>query len=179
MDLAVVCHVSYEGVGIGGPNTAAGYADFYTEYHTLVGTSTSGHLVSILCHGVFERFPKARLMLMEGGLAQYLGYLWRLDTNWKGCRTEIPWCRRPPSEYVWEHVRFTTQPLETPEDASLLALVLNGLRAWDTLCFASDYPHWDFDEPTRTLSIFPAEWRDAIAYRNAIDFYRLPVPVTV
>jgi predicted TIM-barrel fold metal-dependent hydrolase len=175
--LPVVCHVGYEGVGVGGPNTAAGYADFYTEYHTLAGAGLAGHLVSVLCHGVFERFPDARLMLMEGGLVPYLGYLWRLDTNWKSTRTEIPWCRRPPSEYVWEHVRFTTQPLETPPDQSLVMQVLNGLRPQETFCFASDYPHWDFDDPTRTLELFPTEWRDDIGFGNASEFYRLGTPV--
>jgi uncharacterized protein len=117
-------------------------------------------------------------MLMEGGVASFLGFLWRLDTNWKACRSEIPWCRRRPSEYVWEHVRFSTQPLEEPDDPEQLARVLEPLRPWATLCFASDYPHWDFDDPTLTLRTLPAEWRESIAAQNALDFYRLPVPAT-
>ena len=79
-----------------------------------------GHFVSILCHGIFERFPGTRVAMVEGGLVPFVGFLWRLDTNWKGCRSEIPWCRRRPSEYVWEHVRFATQPLEAPDDPGQL-----------------------------------------------------------
>ena len=114
-------HTHYEGVGIAGPVTAAGYPDFYVEYHTLCGSGMYGHFVSILCHGIFERFPDTKVMMVEGGLVPFVGLLWRLDTNWKACRSEIPWCRKPPSEYVWDHVRFSSQPLETPEDPSLLA----------------------------------------------------------
>jgi predicted TIM-barrel fold metal-dependent hydrolase len=89
----------------------------------------------------------------------------------------MPWCVRPPSEYVFERVRFTTQPLEEPPDVALLAPALEGLRPWDTLCFASDYPHWDYDEPRQTLNRLPADWRDGVAHRNAARFFGLPAPV--
>jgi predicted TIM-barrel fold metal-dependent hydrolase len=177
--LPVVVHTHYEGVGIAGPVTAAGYPDFYVEYHTLCGSGMYGHFVSILCHGIFERFPNTKVMMVEGGLVPFVGLLWRLDTNWKACRSEIPWCRKLPSEYVWDHVRFSSQPLETPADPALLAPAIQGLRPWDTLCFASDYPHWDYDEPAQTLRTLPAEWRENVAWRNAAEFYRLPVPAVV
>ena len=38
LGLPVVVHTHYEGVGIAGPVTAAGYPDFYVEYHTLCGS---------------------------------------------------------------------------------------------------------------------------------------------
>ena len=172
-------HTHYEGVGIAGPVTAAGYPDFYIEYHTLCGSGMYGHFVSILCHGIFERFPDTKVMMVEGGLVPFVGLMWRLDTNWKACKSEIPWCRKPPSEYVWDHVKFSSQPLETPEDPSLLLPAIQGLRPWDTLCFASDYPHWDYDEPAQTLRTLPSEWRENVAWRNAAEFYRLPVPAVV
>ena len=172
--LPVVVHTHYEGVGIAGPVTAAGYPDFYVEYHTLCGSGMYGHFVSILCHGIFERFPDTKVMMVEGGLVPFVGLMWRLDTNWKACRSEIPWCRKPPSEYVWDHVKFSSQPLETPEDPSLLVPAIQGLRPWDTLCFASDYPHWDYDEPAQTLRMLPSEWRENVAWRNAAEFYGLP-----
>ena len=174
LGLVVGVHTHFEGVGIAGPVTAAGVPDYYVEYHTLCGSGMYGHFVSILCHGIFERFPHARLAMVEGGLVPFVGLLWRLDTNWKACRTEIPWCRRRPSEYVWEHVRFASQPLESPEDPALLAPALAGLRPWDTLMYASDFPHWDFDEPEQTLRQLPEEWRDAVRSKNAIEFFRLP-----
>jgi predicted TIM-barrel fold metal-dependent hydrolase len=174
--LPIVVHTHFEGVGIAGPVTAAGYPDFYVEYHTLCGSGMYGHLVSVLCHGIFERFPDARLVMVEGGLVPFVGLLWRLDTNWKACRSEIPWCRRLPSDYVWDHVRFATQPLETPQDESLLVPAIAGLRPQQTLLYASDYPHWDFDEPEQTLRLLPAAWREAVAHGNALELYRLPQP---
>jgi predicted TIM-barrel fold metal-dependent hydrolase len=53
--------------------------------------------------------------------------------------------------------------------------VLRALEPERTLCFASDYPHWDFDAPDRTLRELPAAWREPIAWRNAAELYRLPV----
>ncbi len=50
------------------------------------------------------------------------------------------------------------------------------MRPERTLCFASDYPHWDFDEPTLTLRTLPAAWRERIAFENARELYGLPVP---
>jgi uncharacterized protein len=40
----------------------------------------------------------------------------------------------------------------------------------NTLLFASDYPHWDFDAPTN-LHIPPA-WRDKVMGLNALDVYK-------
>jgi predicted TIM-barrel fold metal-dependent hydrolase len=174
--LPVAVHTHYEGVGIGGPVTAAGVPDHYCEYHTLCGSGMYGHFVSILCHGIFERFPNTRLAMVEGGLVPFVGFLWRLDTNWKACRSEIPWCRRRPSEYVWDHVRFASQPLESPDDPEQLLRAIEFLRPWDTLMYASDFPHWDFDEPEQTLAQLPVEWRDNVRWRNAVDFFRLPTP---
>src|SRR5918992_252822 len=86
--LPVAIHVHYEGVGTSGPLTGAGMPDFYTEFHTLNGASLQGHLVSILCHGVFERHPGVKVVFMEGGLVGYVGVLWRLDQNWRATRSE-------------------------------------------------------------------------------------------
>lgn len=179
LDLPVAVHVHYEGVGVSVPLTGAGTPEYYTEFHTLNGVSLGGHLVSMLCSGVFERFPRARVVLMEGGVVPFIGWLWRLDQNWRATYTEIPWCRRLPSEYVADHVRFTTQPLEDPGDPELLAGVLRALDPERTLLFASDFPHWDFDEPTATLRSLPAAWQEPIRWRNAAALLNLPVDAPV
>jgi predicted TIM-barrel fold metal-dependent hydrolase len=175
--LPVAVHTHFDGVGISPPITSAGQPDTYTEYHVLCGSGMYGHFTSVLLSGVFERFPGAKMLMVEGGVVPFLGYLWRLDADWKACRSEVPHCRRLPSEYVWEHVRFTTQPIETPPEGEELWPVIRHLRPERTLLFASDYPHWDFDEPTHVLRLLPEEAREAVAFRNAAELFRLSVPV--
>ena len=179
LGLPVAVHTHYEGVGIGSSITAAGMPDTYIEYHTLCGSGMYGHLVSILCQGIFERFPDTRVAMVEGGLVPFVGFLWRLDTNWKACRSEVPWCRRRPSDYVWDHVRFATQPLESPDDADQLIAAIEFLRPADTLMYASDFPHWDFDEPEQTIRQLPEAWRENVRAGNALDFFRLPALAAV
>ena len=82
--------------------------------------------------------------------------MWRLDANWLGLRSEVPWLDRRPSEILREHVRFTTQPLELIDgNDELLFKMLEAVGAPDILCFASDYPHWDFDDPNQMIRASP------------------------
>jgi len=172
-DLPVAIHTGGEGMGIAAPPGGAGPPTFYIEWHTLGSAcSQMAHLVSLVSHGVFERLPNLRVLLLEGGVAWLPGILWRLDTNWRALRAEVPWLVRKPSEVVAEHVRFTTQPLEhTDGRDELLFQMLEAAGAPDVLCFASDYPHWDFDDPRFMLRRLPQTWRDKVLHENADALY--------
>jgi uncharacterized protein len=171
--LPVAIHTGGEGVGIAAPPGGAGPVTFYIEWHTLGSAcSVMSHLVSLLVHGIFERLPNLKVLLMEGGVAWVPGILWRLDTNWRALRSDTPWLERKPSEAARQHVRFTTQPLEhTDGRDELLFEMLEAAGAPDTFCFASDYPHWDFDDPTFMLKRLPEAWRDKILHANAAALY--------
>src|SRR5437763_14859063 len=81
------------------------------------------HLVSMIVHGVFEKFPGLRVLLMEAGVAWIPAVPWRFDMDYRGLRREAPWLRRAPSEYFNEHVRGTTQPLDIePSNRHMLDL---------------------------------------------------------
>ncbi len=179
--LPVAIHSGGEGMGLAAQPGGAGPVTFYIEWHTLGSAcSIMAHLVSLLSHGTFERLPSLRVLLIEGGIAWLPGILWRLDTNWRGLRSEVPWLERKPSEVAREHVRFSTQPLEhTDGNDELLFEMLAAVGAPDILCFASDYPHWDFDDPSFMLRRLPEEWRDAVLDGNAAALYgdRLGAPV--
>jgi predicted TIM-barrel fold metal-dependent hydrolase len=96
-----------------------------------------------------------------------------MDMEYRAARDDVPWLTRLPSEYIKEFVRFSTQPLETPEDPKDLVTLLTVMGAEQMLLFASDYPHWDFDSPDFALKGFPAEWRERILFENARSVYKL------
>ena len=171
--LPVAIHTGGEGVGIAAPPGGAGPVTFYIEWHTLGSAcSVMSHLVSLLVHGTFERLPGLKVLLMEGGVAWLPGILWRLDTNWRALRSDTPWLERKPSEVARDHVRFTTQPLEhTDGHDDLLFEMLAAVGAPSLLCFASDFPHWDSDDPAFTLKRLPAEWREQVMHENAAALY--------
>jgi len=131
-------------------------------------------LVSLLCHGTFERFPELRLVMIETGVLWLPGIVWRLDGNWRCLRSEVPWLKRLPSETVRSQVWFTTQPLEEPPTVDRLreglALLDGGA---DRLLFATDYPHWNAEEPDVVARRLPPEWHDRVMGENARSLYRL------
>jgi predicted TIM-barrel fold metal-dependent hydrolase len=176
--LPVAIHTGGEGMGIAAPPGGAGPGSFYVEWHTLGSAgSQMAHLVSLLCHGTFERLPGLKVVLLEGGVAWLPGILWRLDTNWLdptgGARRGVGrGLDRRPSEVAREHVRFTTQPLEhTDGRDDLLFEMLEAVGAPETLLFASDYPHWDFDDPSFVLRRLPEAWRERVLHANAAALY--------
>ncbi|HEV7300285.1 MAG TPA: amidohydrolase family protein [Tepidisphaeraceae bacterium] len=173
MNLPLCLHPGQEGsmnsaTPVGRPST-------YFEWHTIIPLTFQAHLVSLVLEGVFEKFPKMKLVLCEGGVAWLPHTIWRMDKNFKALRSTTPWLRRAPSEYVFDHVRLTTQPLEEPQVPEQLLSIFEIIKAERTLMFATDFPHWDFDEPTRTLprAIDPAMKR-RIFYDNAAELYGLP-----
>ena len=125
----------------GNPPTPVGWPSFHLEDYAGATGVFQTQLVSIIAGGVFDEFPGLRLVLAEGGFAWLPGMLWRFDKNWKGLRREIPWVRRPPSDYVREHVRFTTAPADAPTDPAQFAAAVAQLGSDDLLLYASDYPH--------------------------------------
>jgi len=169
--LVMGIHAGVGGCGTLGAPTATGWPVYYIEYHTLISTEFASHLVSLICHGVFEKFPELRVSFIEGGVSWLPGILWRLDANYKALRMEVPWLKRLPSEYVRDHIRLSTQPLERPERTKDLRAVLEAIGP-ELLMFATDYPHWDFDNPLYLP--LADEWAEQVFDTNARAWYRLP-----
>ena len=45
------------------------------------------------------------------------------------------------------------------------------MHAEKTVIFASDYPHWDFDNPLMAFNYFPADLKRRIFVENAMELY--------
>ncbi len=155
--------INYQPIG-GGPTT------YYWETHALLAQPAMTHLASVIANGIFERYPAMKFIIIECGVAWLPGILWRLDANWRALRKETPWVKRLPSEYVRDHIRFTTQPLERPANQQHLWDLLESVDGKHILLFASDYPHWDFDAPADLP--LPLDWHDHVFNLNARAVYR-------
>ncbi|MDR3710744.1 MAG: amidohydrolase family protein [Capsulimonadaceae bacterium] len=173
MGLVFALHPGAEGART--PSTPVGMPSSYFEWHTTLPLTFQAHCVSLIAEGTFERFPSLNVLLVEGGIGWLPSLLWRMDKNFKALRSTVPWLRRLPSEYALEHIRLTTQPIEEPPDSEKLLQLFGMLHAETILCYSSDYPHWDFDDPRKALpSRMPSDLAQRIFYDNAADLYGLP-----
>ena len=109
--------------------------------------------------------------MIEGGFGWLPSFCWRLDKLVKRLTNDGPPLSRLPSEYIRDQVWATTQPMEEPPHKPH-ALDLIDWIGWDRLLFASDYPHWDFDDPDAVLP-FPVSdvQRRAFYHDNARALY--------
>ncbi|MCZ7648608.1 MAG: amidohydrolase [Planctomycetota bacterium] len=171
--LPLMLHPGAEGTGICPPPTACGYPTRYLEWHTDIIQSFQTHVVSLVCEGVFQKFPKLKVVLVEGGISWLVPLMWRFDKNWKALRSTVPWLDRKPSEVIQEHFLLTTQPIEEPDNHEHLIQLFNMFDAKNMLMFASDFPHWDGDTPNFALRGFPDEFKQRVKAQNAIDLFRL------
>ena len=170
-DLVVGLHF---GGNPGNPPTAVGWPSYYLEEYAGMAQAFQSQLMSMIVEGVFDRFPTLRVACVESGFAWLPPFLWRFDKEWKGLQREIPWTKRLPSAYVREHVRFTLQPLDGPPDARRTLELVAELGADELLLFATDYPHWQFDDPAEALPAgLPPDLARRILSENARSFYRL------
>lgn len=170
--LPFAIHPGTDGMGINVQPTP-GFPTHYIEWHTCLSLGFQAHLVSFITEGVFERFPGFKIVLVEGGVSWLAPLMWRLDAEYKALRYEVPWLKRKPSEYLRDHVRITSQPLERPDNDKYLLQMFEMMDAEHILMFSSDYPHWDFDSPTRAFPALPESLRRRIFFENAREFYGL------
>jgi hypothetical protein len=158
----------------GNPLTPSGWPSYYIEDHTGMALAFQSQVISYVCEGVFERFPKLKIVLIEGGFAWLPSLMWRLDQHWNRLREEVPHLRRRPSEYIRDHFWVTTQPMEEPHNPKHLLDVFAHHGATEKVMFSTDYPHWDYDAPDRAFPVsVPAELRDGIFAGNAKKLYGL------
>lgn len=153
--------------------TPAGVPSYFMDQHTQLALICAAQLTSLVMEGVFEKVSDLRFAVVEGGYSWAAPLMWRLDNYWSELKSEVPWVKRRPSEYVKEQVRFTTQPFEVPPTPGQVKRVLEWFGAEDFLMFATDYPHWDADDPQWAALQLPQSMRDGVLRDTALRFYSL------
>jgi uncharacterized protein len=122
------------------------------------------HLTNWVMNGIPERFPKLKVMWIESGLTWAYSLMQRLDHSYMMRPSDAPALKRKPSEYMRE-MYYSTQPMEMPDDKSILEATFKMIKADTQLVWSSDYPHWDFDLPS---VIYDLPFLNETAKRNIL-----------
>jgi hypothetical protein len=125
------------------PN-ASGWSSFYLEDYVSNSQAFAAQLASLVCEGVFAKFPALKIVLIESGYTWLPSFAWKFNKTWRGVRAEVPWVTKPPFDVIRDHVRFTIQPTDAPPDPGQLAELIDQIGSDRVLLFATDFPHWHF-----------------------------------
>jgi uncharacterized protein len=128
-------------------------------------------LMSMVMEGVFVKFPKLTIILLESGFGWMPSFIWRANKTWKGTRTEIPWVDRAPGDVIRQHVRIATQPFDAPGLPDRLEKVIGHIGSDAMLVYSSNYPHWHFDGDETISPELPPHISSKLKYDNPMAIY--------
>ncbi len=174
--LPVACHLGrgyYETM----PMPAVGFPSYNHDFMVSYSLLAANQVMSLIFDGAFERFPTLQVILVEHAYSWILPLMWRMDAVYEQRKADLPHLHRKPSEYAYDHLWFTTQPLDYPDDRAELRKVMEWMEGDRLLLFSSDYPHWTFDDPKWLIRQIPEQLRDRIMFQNGIDLYNLPTTI--
>jgi 2,3-dihydroxybenzoate decarboxylase len=127
------------------------------------GFETGSHMLRLIFGGVFDRFPRVRIIL--GHLGETLPYLlWRFDSR-AGPGFYDAGLKKLPSQYLKDNLWVTTSGMLSQDP---LYCSVSALGA-DRVMFAADYPFEKAEEAGHFLDSVRLEegLRADIAFRNA------------
>ncbi len=161
--------------------------NWQNEYTTQLNRFISMHAISfVLCNlvhmtnwvinGMPVRFPKLKVMWVESGLAWLPFIMQRLDHEFLMRSSEAPLLKLPPSEYM-KQMFYTSQPMEMT-NMKLLEGTFEAINARTQLLYCSDWPHWDFDLPSKMwdLPFLTEDDKRNILGLNAARVFNIEVP---
>jgi predicted TIM-barrel fold metal-dependent hydrolase len=132
------------------------------------------HATNWVTNGLPERFPGLKVIWIEGGLAWIPFLMQRLDHEFMLRTSEYPLLKRKPSDYMRD-MYYASQPMEV-ENMRALECTFELINAETQLLYASDYPHWDFDLPSRIwdLPFLSEKAKHNILGGTAARLFKLP-----
>jgi uncharacterized protein len=149
--------------------TYSGWTSYRVEDYVAQSTAFETQLLSLVAEGVFQKFPRLKVVLIESGFTWLPTWLWRTSKTWRGVRAEVPWIDRAPMDIVHEHVRFTVDA--PPTEPEKLLRTLEHMGSDRLLLFSTDYPHWQFDGDAVLPEGLPADTIHKMLIDNPRDTY--------
>ncbi len=154
--------------------TGAGWSSYYVEEQHAVAISQQALAISLVCEGVLEQIPDA-----EGGDRRgrvRLGAVGRLAAGpamgadaRRGAACEAAAVGIHARADVVHHAAAATSRSGREDLRAIIDWI-----GWDRLLFATDYPHWDMDNPEFALKIRMTEAERRMIYGdNARAVYGL------
>ncbi|MGV7211805.1 amidohydrolase family protein [Bradyrhizobium sp. UFLA05-112] len=150
--------------------TIVGWPSYQFEDYVAQAQAFANQTISLVAEGVFRRFPRLKVVMLESGVSWLPMTVWRTDKTWRGARPEVPWIDRWPSDIIREHLRFTIQPFDAP-DATAVAQTIDRIGTDQVLLFSTDYPHWQFDGDDVLPDGLSAHSLIKILVENALQTY--------
>ncbi len=153
------------------PPSATGWSSYYLEDYVQQAQGFAGTLNSLVTEGVFVKFPRLKVVLIESGVTWLPAYLWRINKTWRGVRAETPWQERMPSEVIRENVRLTIQPFDEPDAPAMVSTLIDEIGSDRMLLFSTDYPHWHFEGRDAMPEGLPDDLVGRILVDNPLETY--------
>jgi len=150
--------------------TSNGWPSHFVQDYVSQTMGFESQLLSLMAEGVFNHFQTLRVVLIESGVTWLPAFLWRAIKSWRGLRGETPWLTRSPGELIRQHVRLTMQPFDAP-GAAEVARVLDHIDGDDLLLFATDFPHWHFEDTQALPPGLPADLVRRMTIDNPLATY--------
>jgi len=145
--------------------TSSGWPSYYLEDYACQALGFQAQTASLICEGVFVKYPKLKFVLIESGVTWLPPALWRLSKFWRGVRLEAPWLDRSPEQFARDHIRLTIQPFDAPPSQAHIGRIMDQLPSDEMLLFATDFPHWQFADD----AVLPDGLSTALARKILID----------
>jgi predicted TIM-barrel fold metal-dependent hydrolase len=171
LDVPLFCH----------PNSDGDLTDRFDNFFKLhvLGRpmNCTPALVALVLGGVFEKFPRLKVVFFECSAEWILYWMHRMDDDYEWAK-ELPALTgadritMPPSEYIKRNCYVTCEA-----DEKLLPVAIEEIGA-DHICMATDYPHFDSEYPHTVSGILARndltrQQKDAILGENAARLLHL------
>lgn len=155
------------------PFNMHGFSTLFAAHVMSHPFSCIANLVSMIETGVPARFPNLRIVFTEAGIGWVPWIMLRLDKEYNERRRDVPFYTDRPSTYM-RNMFYSTQPIEEPASMKDMAILMSLFDGENSVVFSSDWPHHDFDHPSKVLQIpVSDEARRKIIGANALRLFNL------